>query len=120
MKSARVRSGMGQAFREEKMKIVSWFSAGVSSAIATKLLIDEIDEIYYIHIEDHHIDTLRFVGDCERWFGKEIKQLQAIRKDVETACRMSGGRGYINKEPLIFLTYFLPYPQELCYNAARR
>ncbi len=47
------------------MKTVSWFSAGVSSAVATKLAIDEIDEIIYIHIEDHHPDNMRFIGDCE-------------------------------------------------------
>ena len=31
-----------------KMLTISWFSAGVSSAVATKLMIDEIDKIYFI------------------------------------------------------------------------
>jgi len=56
---------------------VSWFSAGVSSAVATKLAIDEIDEVVYIHVEDQHPDTLRFVGDCGEWFGKPITFLQS-------------------------------------------
>ena len=47
------------------MKTVSWFSAGVSSAVATKLAIDEIDEIIYNHIDDHHPDNMRFIEDCE-------------------------------------------------------
>ncbi len=53
---------------------VSWFSAGVSSAVATRLAIDEIDEVFYIHIDDQHPDTLRFVRECEAWFGKVKKQ----------------------------------------------
>ncbi len=47
------------------MRMMSWFSAGVSSAAATKLMIKDIDHIIYIHIEDQHRDTLRFVKDCE-------------------------------------------------------
>lgn len=76
--------------------IVSWFSSGVSSAVATKLMIDRVDKIFYIHIEDQHPDTLRFVKDCEKWFGKKIEILQSPLKTVENACRMSGGKGYIN------------------------
>ena len=79
-----------------KIKTVSWFSAGVSSAVATKLYIDEIDQIIYTHIEDQHPDTLRFVKDCERWFGKPVLILQSKYKTVEAACYAAGGRGYIN------------------------
>lgn len=39
---------------------------------------------------------MRFVLDCETWFGKEITILQSPYKTVENACRMAGGRGYIN------------------------
>ena len=78
------------------MKTVSWFSAGVSSAVATKLAIDEIDHIVYIHIDDQHEDTLRFVDECEQWFGRPIERLQSPYKTVEKACLAAGGRGYIN------------------------
>jgi hypothetical protein len=78
------------------MLTVAWFSAGVSSAVATKLLIDEVDRIIYTHIEDQHPDTMRFVHDCEHWFGKHIEVLQSPYMSVENACRMSGGRGYVN------------------------
>jgi hypothetical protein len=74
--------------------IVSWFSAGVSSAVATKIA--NPDKIIYIHIDDQHEDTLRFVKDCERWFGKEVEILQSPYRTVEAACLSSGGRGYIN------------------------
>jgi 3'-phosphoadenosine 5'-phosphosulfate sulfotransferase (PAPS reductase)/FAD synthetase len=76
--------------------IVSWFSAGVSSAVATKLAIAKIDKILYTHIEDQHPDTLRFVKDCETWFGKPIEILQSPLKTVENACLAAGGKGYIN------------------------
>ncbi len=78
-----------------KKLIISWFSAGVSSAVATKLAMDEIDKIIYIHIDDQHPDTLRFVDECEEWFGKPIERLQSPYKCVENAVFMHG-KGYIN------------------------
>lgn len=69
--------------------IVSWFSAGVSSAVATKMMIDQIDEIIYTHIDDQHPDTMRFVKDCESWFDKKITILQSPLKSVENACRQA-------------------------------
>jgi 3'-phosphoadenosine 5'-phosphosulfate sulfotransferase (PAPS reductase)/FAD synthetase len=90
----------GQAPRESGPKgaffTSSWFSAGVSSAVATKLCIDIIDEIIYIHIDDHHPDTLRFVDDCEKWFGKPIRRVQSRYKNVNNALLGAGGKGYVN------------------------
>ena len=63
--------------------IVSWFSAGVSSAVATKMAIDDIDKIIYTHIDDQHPDTMRFVNDCEQWFGRKITVMQSAYGDVE-------------------------------------
>ena len=74
---------------------VSWFSAGVSSAVATKLSADELDKILYIHIDDQHEDTIRFVKECEEWFGKEVEILQSSYENVENAVFMHG-KGYIN------------------------
>ena len=73
-----------------KTVTVSWFSAGVSSAVATKLLINEIDHILYQHIDDQEADTLRFVADCEKWFGKKIAIQQSPVKCVEAVCRSVG------------------------------
>jgi 3'-phosphoadenosine 5'-phosphosulfate sulfotransferase (PAPS reductase)/FAD synthetase len=73
------------------MLTVSYFSAGVSSAVATKLLIDEIDRIMYTHIDDQHPDTMRFVKECEEWFGKPVEIWQSPVKNVENACRYAGG-----------------------------
>lgn len=84
-------------YKEVLQMVVSWFSAGVSSAVATKLLIKEIDKIIYTHIDDQHPDTMRFVKDCEKWFGKEIEIIQSPYLSVENACRaasyLSGVRG---------------------------
>lgn len=67
------------------MLTVSWFSAGVSSAVATKLMIDQIDRIIYTHIDDQHSDTMRFVKECEGWFGKPVEILQSPHKSVQSA-----------------------------------
>lgn len=72
---------------------VSWFSAGVSSAVACWLFRDSIDRIIYQHIDDQEQDTLRFVDDCRAWIGKPIEIIQSELKTVESACMY---RQYIN------------------------
>lgn len=74
------------------MKIVSWFSAGVSSALATYYSIKNYQdvEIIYIDIDDQHTDSLRFVKDCETWFNKKIKILRSSYRSVDNACRCFG------------------------------
>jgi len=72
---------------------VAWFSAGASSAVATKLMIEKVDKIIYQHIDDQHEDTMRFVKDCETWFRKPIEIQQSPYKSVERACR---GMAYVN------------------------
>lgn len=69
------------------MMTVSYFSSGVSSAVATKLYIDKIERIIYTHIDDQHPDSLRFVKDCEEWFGKPIEIIQSGYKTVDEVCR---------------------------------
>ena len=72
--------------------IISWFSAGVSSAVATKMALNKFDtiKIIYTHIEDQHPDTLRFIKDCEKWFGQKIEVNQSPLKSVENALLQSG------------------------------
>jgi 3'-phosphoadenosine 5'-phosphosulfate sulfotransferase (PAPS reductase)/FAD synthetase len=72
--------------------IVSWFSAGVSSAVATKKAIEKYGKIkiIYTHIEDQHPDTMRFISDCEKWFNQKIEINQSPLKSVENACIQSG------------------------------
>ncbi len=77
------------------MKIVSWFSAGVSSAIATKLALKKHPDmqILYIDIDDQHPDSMRFVRDCEKWFGVNIQILKSRYGSVDNVCRTFG---YVN------------------------
>ena len=55
-------------------RVVSWFSCGAASAVATKLALAENKDliIAYCEIEEEHPDNRRFLKDCEKWFGKEI------------------------------------------------
>lgn len=71
------------------MKNIAWFSTGVSSAVAIKYAIEEAPdiEIYYTHIEDQHPDSMRFLKDCQEWFGREVKVLQSPYKTVESVIR---------------------------------
>lgn len=75
-----------------KVVTVSWFSAGVSSAVATWLMRDQIDHIIYCHIDDQEADTMRFVKDCEAWFGKPVEVLQSPYRTVEAAVQAGGSR----------------------------
>lgn len=64
--------------------IVSWFSAGVSSAVATKIA--NPDRIIYIDIDDQHSDTYRFILYCEKWFGRKVEVLKSPLGSVERCC----------------------------------
>ena len=67
--------------------VVSWFSAGVSSFIATYIERENIDKILYTHIDDQHEDTMRFLKDCEKALGKEIEILQSQYNNVENVVK---------------------------------
>lgn len=74
---------------------VAWLSAGVSSFIAAYLIKDEIDEFYYIDIDDQHPDSVRFIKDCEKLLGKPIKILkdQVYSGSVNNAIKAFGQIG---------------------------
>ncbi len=61
--------------------IIAWWSAGVTSAVATKLAIDKYgkDNVLpiYFHIDSAHEDNARFKEQCEEWYGREIVVEQA-------------------------------------------
>jgi len=58
------------------IRVVSWFSCGAASAAATKLAIearpDEVVVAYCDTSRREHPDNMRFLRDCEKWFGREI------------------------------------------------
>ncbi len=58
-------------------RVVSWFSCGAASAVATKLALAEADParefvIAYCEVKEEHPDNMRFLRDCEQWFGQEV------------------------------------------------
>lgn len=63
---------------------VAWFSCGATSAVACKLALKKYPdlEICYIETGSHHPDNVRFLHDCEKWFGKKINVLRSGYKDV--------------------------------------
>jgi len=66
---------------------IAWFSAGVSSAVATKL--SNPDRIFYNPVADMHPDTYRFIHDCEVWFNKPVEIMRGRVDNVEDACRLA-------------------------------
>jgi hypothetical protein len=63
-------------------RVVSWFSCGAASAVATKLaLMEGPAEIVYCYVKEEHPDNIRFKNDCEKWFGQEIKVISNKKYD---------------------------------------
>jgi hypothetical protein len=59
-------------------RTVSWFSCGVASAVATKLMLAETElEIAYCETGSEHIDNWGFLTECEAWFGQKIEHLRS-------------------------------------------
>lgn len=72
---------------------VCWFSCGISSFVACYLAKD-VDEIIYTHVDDQHEDSLRFLHDCEKLLGREIKILQS--EDYEDVNDVIRRTRYVN------------------------
>lgn len=55
--------------------IVSWFSCGAASAVATKLALEKYGDIRIVNnpVAAEHEDNVRFLHSCERWFGHKIE-----------------------------------------------
>lgn len=66
-------------------RIISWFSCGANSAIATKLALKKYGlknvDIVYCDTGGEHPDNMRFLMDCEKWFGKSITILKSEYTD---------------------------------------
>lgn len=60
------------------MKGIGWFSGGVTSAVAIKIMLDKghIVDIIYFETGAHHPDHARFLADCEKWYGQKILTIQ--------------------------------------------
>jgi 3'-phosphoadenosine 5'-phosphosulfate sulfotransferase (PAPS reductase)/FAD synthetase len=77
------------------MTAIAWWSGGVTSALATKLALKMYDsvQIYFCETNQHHPDNLRFLADCEKWYGQKIHILSNKKEEsVEKIIR----KGHIN------------------------
>jgi hypothetical protein len=80
------------------MKIVCWFSAGITSTIATKATLDRYGadnvDIIFFETGSHHPDNDRFLRECEeKIFMKKIQIIQNPKyKNVDEVL----AKGYIN------------------------
>lgn len=88
-------------------RVISWFSCGAASAIATKISLQMYKEKYPdhefiiagIYIEDEHPDSHRFLKECEQWFDQEIiilkneKYNASVDQVVQKERYMSGPNG---------------------------
>lgn len=70
-------------------RIVCNFSCGAASAVATKLTVDHYAAtreviILNAYLEEEHRDNLRFLGDCQRWFGHPVTVLRDEKYGAST------------------------------------
>lgn len=86
---------------KSKKRLVSWFSCGAASAVATKLAIasGEAVTVVYCEVIEEHPDNKRFLKDCEKWFGQEIiilgndKYKRSIYEVFDKTRYLAGPRG---------------------------
>lgn len=69
-------------------RIVSQFSCGAASAVATKLVLNQYAltcdvEIINAYIKTEHPDNRRFLADCETWFGRTITVLRDVKYNAD-------------------------------------
>lgn len=64
------------------MKVICWWSGGITSAVACKKAIEIYGkkncDVIMIDTKNEDDDTYRFKKDCEKWYGIKIKVLTAI------------------------------------------
>lgn len=63
------------------MKIICWWSGGITSAVACKLAIEKYGkencEVIMLDTGNEHDDTYRFLSDCEKWYDLKIQKLKS-------------------------------------------
>lgn len=69
------------------MRHVVWFSCGAASAVVAKITLEKYPDtceiVYCDTLAYEHPDNIRFLKDCEKWFGKEIKIIRSEKyKDI--------------------------------------
>lgn len=90
--------------RDEKQRMLCWFSCGAASAVATKNAITDYDATYEVvpvccdTRPSEHEDNYRFSKECELWFGRPIiyissEKYSTVDEVFEKSTYMSGIKG---------------------------
>jgi len=77
--------------------VISWFSCGAASAIATWIALKENAaniRIIYIDTGSEHEDNRRFLQECSTWFGREIEECKSL--DYDSVDDVISKRKFIN------------------------
>lgn len=85
-------------------RILCWFSCGAASAVASKLTLDiygvdnDVHVVYCDTSASEHPDNLRFISDCEQWFGVPVTRIKhpkfsTVEEVFESKRYMSGISG---------------------------
>lgn len=65
----------------EKTRVVSWFSCGFNSAVASMLVLEEYVDCEVVIarcvVDNEHIDNERFCIECEEWYERPILRLRS-------------------------------------------
>ncbi len=63
------------------MRLLCWFSCGVTSAVAIKMALNTYRNmpalIVYCDTGSEHVDNKRFLADCEKWFEHKIEVVKS-------------------------------------------
>jgi 3'-phosphoadenosine 5'-phosphosulfate sulfotransferase (PAPS reductase)/FAD synthetase len=88
------------------MLVIGWFSGGITSAVAIKKCVDSGSnmQIYFFETGQHHPDNMRFLKDCEKWFGQKI---HIMRNKKAGSVKQVLEKGYINSPGGAFCTHQL-------------
>jgi DNA adenine methylase Dam len=78
---------VGEPVENEMSRVICWFSAGVTSAVAAKLAIEKFSGhevvVAYCDTGSEHPDNERFLSDCEKWLGTKIEKIKSEKyKDI--------------------------------------
>ena len=87
--------------------IIAWFSAGITSAVACKLAVQNYDDVKCMYIEtgSHHPDNIRFLRDVEKWIGVGIeicqsKRYSSVMDVIQSRRFINGPKGALCTEEL--------------------
>ena len=81
------------------MRVICWFSGGVTSAIACKISIDLYGlhncRFIFIDTKNEDADTYRFLEDCENWYGAKIERMSNNKyNNIDEVWEKFGGMNF--------------------------